>query len=40
MSIEEYKKQIFIMVEEITNFDFIIQIYTATHFLYQRFKGE
>lgn len=39
MKIEDYKKEICRMVGEICNFDFIVQIYSWTLYLYRRTKG-
>lgn len=39
MKMEAYKDKIHVMVDEITNFNFIVQIYTVVHILYQKFKG-
>lgn len=38
MGIEDYKTKIHTMVDEIMEFDFIIQIYTVTVVLYRRLK--
>lgn len=40
MNIEDYKKKIHFMVDEIMDYDFILKIYTVTIVVYRKFKAE